>query len=64
MMLKYHLLSSPPFPANRKMNVAPTETFNLLINPFYSFLKIKKADILKNDLDLNSKFNLTLILWL
>lgn len=46
------------------MNVAPTETYNLLINPFYSFLKIKKADILKNDLDLNSKFNLTLILWL
>lgn len=64
MMLKYHLLSSPPFPARRKMNVAPTETYNLLINPFYSFLKIKKADILKNDLDLNSKFNLTLILWL
>lgn len=64
MMLEYHLLSSPPFPANRKKNVAPTETYNLLINPFYSFLKIKKADILKNDLDLNSKFNLTLILWL
>lgn len=64
MMLKYHLLSSPPFPAHRKTNVAPTETYNLLINPFYSFLKIKKADILKNDLDLNSKFNLTLILWL
>lgn len=64
MMLKYHLLSSPPFPAHRKMNLAPTETYNLLINPFYSFLKIKKADILKNDLDLNSKFNLTLILWL
>lgn len=64
MMLKYHLLSSPPFPAHRKMQVAHTETYKLLINPFYSFLKIKKADILKNDLDLNSKFNLTLILWL
>lgn len=38
MMLKYHLLSSPPFPAHRKMNVAPTATYNLLINPFYSFL--------------------------